>query len=95
MGWKAYGGIQKNLWFLTTPVKNEKGLTGQAEIHGVSRKILWNGFDFYIKHLDRINRIFKISFDRFPEENGQTLSPAAKESKNIYHFRFATIELAI
>jgi len=37
-----------------------------------------NGFDLKYKLLDRIYRINKISFDHFPEENGQTLSPSAK-----------------
>jgi hypothetical protein len=30
------------------------------------------------KSLDRINRMYKIFFERFPEENAQTLSPSAK-----------------
>ena len=38
---------------------------------------------FYVKILDRINRIDRISFDRFPEENGQTLSPSAKSIINV------------
>jgi len=29
-------------------------------------------------NLDRINRIYRINVDCFPEENGQTLSPSAK-----------------
>jgi hypothetical protein len=32
-----------------------------------------NGFYFYEKLLDRIYRIYKISIDHFPNENGQTL----------------------
>ena len=34
---------------------------------------------FYIKNLDRIYRILRIFLNHFPEENGQTTSPAAKE----------------
>ena len=37
------------------------------------------------KPLDRINRIYKIFLDRFPEENGQTLSPSAKRIVSINH----------
>jgi hypothetical protein len=36
----------------------------------------WNGF-YYDFYLDRIYRIIRMSIDRFPEENVQTLSPVA------------------
>ena len=45
--------------------------------NGVSRRYIRNGFDFKKLSLDRINRIYKIFFDRFPDENGQIPSPAA------------------
>jgi len=58
-----------------------------VKIRGV---YVWNGFDLYKKSLDRIDqpslksyglagRIYKIFFDRFPDGNGQTSSPAANE----------------
>jgi hypothetical protein len=58
---------------LFSPIKFDPPRTGWTRMH---KK---NGMDSILKkNLDRINRIYRISFDRFPEENGQTLSPAAK-----------------
>jgi hypothetical protein len=46
--------------------------------HGVSRRKIRNGYYLKKPYLDRINRIIRISFDHFPEENGQSLSPPAR-----------------
>jgi hypothetical protein len=46
----------------------------------------WNGFDLKKTYLDRINRIIRIIFDHFPEENGQTPSPSANEFVSISRF---------
>jgi hypothetical protein len=51
-----------------------------------------SGISFYyegmdsilLKNVDRIHRIYKNIFDRFPEENGQTLSPSARVFIDIY-----------
>jgi hypothetical protein len=43
------------------------------------------------KFLDRIYRIHKVIFDHFPEENGQTLSPSAKEYLPIHWFCFEIV----
>jgi len=51
--------------------------------HGITRRItenIRNGFYLKKPKVDRINRINRIFFERFPEENAQTLSPSAKLS---------------
>jgi hypothetical protein len=49
--------------------------------HGVTRSVTENIREWilFLKSIvDRINRILRNSFDRFPEEIGQSLSPSAK-----------------
>ena len=48
-----------------------------TERHGISQIYILEWILSFITTVDRINRIYMKSFARFPDENGQTLSPSA------------------